>query len=132
MRKPYQQLKVWQTAMDLAVAVYQIARSLPAEERFEMAAQLRRSAVSVPANIAEGHGRFSAADFARHLSIASGSLRELETVVMLAKRVYSLKAELIAEALRLAEEVGRMIAGLIRAIHRQEGIGAAKLGPAAL
>jgi four helix bundle protein len=126
-RKSYQQLEVWRLAMELAVEAYAIARCLPAEERFGMAAQLRRAAVSVPSNIAEGHGRFSSADFARHLSIASGSVREVETVVLLAARVYGLKREMIDSVLRLADQVGRKISALIRAIHAQEGLKAATL-----
>ena len=121
MRKHYKNLAVWQLSMDLAVAAYAVARALPAEERFELSAQLRKAAVSVPCNIAEGHGRYSNADFARFLSIASGSAREIEVQVLLAVRLYSIPAELAERALELADHVGRKIARLISAIHRQQG-----------
>ena len=104
--------------MDLVVQCYALARQLPGEERFELSAQVRSAAVSVVANIAEGHGRFHAGDFVRFLSIASGSLRELETALLIAVRVGYLEHEAAVKSLELADEVGRMLAGLIGAVRR--------------
>src|SRR5690242_3428082 len=78
--KHHRQLIVWQRSMELLKQSYAIARCLPAEERFGMASQLRRAAVSVPANIAEGHSRVHRGDYVHHLSIARGSLAEVETL----------------------------------------------------
>ncbi len=118
MRQSYQRLVVWEKAMDLVVECYSLARKLPADERFELSAQIRSAAVSVVANIAEGHGRLHAGDFVRFLSYASGSLREVETELLVAVRVGYLTPASVAPALELADEVGRMLAGLIRSVRR--------------
>jgi len=117
MRQSFRKLVVWEKAMDLVVDSYRLARQLPADERFELSAQIRSSAVSVVANIAEGHGRYHPADFVRFLSIASGSLRELESELLVAVRVGHLTPDTAEPALELADEVGRMLAGLIKAIR---------------
>ena len=84
--RSYRDLVVWQKACDLAVAVYQPTRSFPKEEMFGLTSQTRRAAVSVPANIAEGAGRFGSTEFRHHISIARGSLAELRTLLELARR----------------------------------------------
>jgi four helix bundle protein len=76
--KNYQDLIVWQKAMDLVEEVYKASRSFPREETYGLTSQIRRAAVSIPSNIAEGQGRRTTADFLRHLSIAYGSLREVK------------------------------------------------------
>lgn len=78
-RKSHRDLIAWQASMQLLVEAYRVARQLPAIERYGLAAQLRRTAVSIAANIAEGFGRSARGDYLRHLSIACGSLREIET-----------------------------------------------------
>lgn len=83
----YKNLKVWQKAMDLAVESYNLSSNFPEEERFGLTQQLRRSAVSIPSNIAEGAGRSSDADFKRFLDIANGSINELETQILLSERL---------------------------------------------
>jgi len=104
--------------MDLVESVYQVTRSFPRHEVYGLTAQLRRAAVSVPSNIAEGHGRRHLGDYLHHLSIANGSLFELETHLLLAQRLtYVLPAE-AETASRLSGEVGRMLAGLARALRR--------------
>jgi four helix bundle protein len=118
MRRRYRDLAVWQKAMVLVQASYALADLLPPTERFELARQIRRSAISVPSNIAEGHGRLHSGDFAHHLSIASGSLRELETQVLLASRLGFVQSGQAAPLADQIEEVGRMIAGLIAAVRR--------------
>ena len=78
-RKTHRDLIAWQASMQLLVEAYRVARQLPDVERYGLAAQLRRASVSIPANIAEGFGRSARGDYLRHLSIASGSLREIQT-----------------------------------------------------
>jgi four helix bundle protein len=113
----YRELRVWQLAMDLVESVYRLTASLPRDERFGLTAQLRRAAVSIPSNIAEGHGRRSAGAFAHHLSIARGSVLEVETQVRIAVRL-RLVADGSAEAVLAAcDDVGRMLFGLQRSIE---------------
>jgi four helix bundle protein len=113
----YQQLQVWQKAMDLVVACYEATKSFPTEERFGLVNQIRRSAVSVPANIAEGHSRVHTKEFLNHLSMARGSLAELETELMIAQRVGYLAQERLAKLLTMTDEIGRMSAGLRQALE---------------
>ena len=83
----YEQLEVWRKAMDLAVGMYGLVRNLPVEERFSLAEQMRRCAVSIPSNIAEGAARASKKEFAQFLHIALGSASELDTQIQIAQRV---------------------------------------------
>src|SRR5439155_4880927 len=85
--KTYRDLMVWQRAMDFAVAVYRVTALFPREELYGLIGQLRRAAVSVPSNIAEGQGRGIGQDFARHVRIAQGSLQEAETQIMIGDRL---------------------------------------------
>ncbi len=110
--KSYRDLTAWQKAMDLVVEVYHETRGLPKEEVYGLTAQIRRSAVSIPSNIAEGQGTHSDRPFARHLSIAHGSLCELETQLMLAGRLGYVKKARLEALLAGASEVGRLILGL--------------------
>ena len=75
----YRDLRVWQKAMDLVVTSYEVAKQFPQSELYGLVSQIQRAAVSIPANIAEGHGREHLGDYLHHLSIANGSLMELET-----------------------------------------------------
>ncbi len=110
--RSYRDLLVWQRAMDLALAVYSLSRSFPEGERFALVSQLRRAAVSVPSNIAEGHARSSTRDFLRFLSIAVGSLAEIETQLLLSHRLDYVDAQRMNVTLKDADELGRMIRGL--------------------
>jgi len=83
----YQDLEVWQKAMDLVVETYRLTKTFPSDERFGLIAQLRRASVSVPSNIAEGRGRFGLGGFLYHLSIATGSLMEVETQFLISERL---------------------------------------------
>src|ERR1700682_299934 len=85
--KNYQELIAWQKAVGLVEAVYLASRTFPREEIYGLTSQIRRAAVSVPSNIAEGQGRRTTLDFLRHLSIAYGSLREVETQILIARRL---------------------------------------------
>ncbi len=122
-RKNYTQLVAWQSAMQLVERIYQASERLPAGERYGLAAQMRRSAVSIPANIAEGQGRRTCGEFVNQLSAAHGSTRELETHLMLASRLGMLDEQTVKELLDKAGEVGRLVAALLRALdharHRE-------------
>lgn len=106
--KNYRELIVWQRAMDLVVEVYRLVKLLPKEETYALSDQLRRAAVSVPSNIAEGQARASTQDFLRFISIAQGSLAEVETQLELAVRVSYISRDEIATAESLAAEIRRM------------------------
>src|SRR5688500_9504376 len=110
MIRSYKDLIVWQRAMELAEAAFDIAGSLPRDSASGLTSQIRRSAVSVPANIAEGHGRLSRADYLRHLSIARGSLMELQTLLALAHRLYGPS---VAVADPISQETAMMLNALI-------------------
>jgi four helix bundle protein len=110
--RSYQDLRVWQQGMELMVLAYKVARRLPKEETYGLANQIRRAAVSIPSNVAEGHGREHLGDYLRHLSIANGSLKELETEILATERLGYVKEPDIARALEVAADVGRMLAGL--------------------
>ncbi len=113
----FRDLIVWQKSMDLVVAVYRLSQSFPNEERFGLTNQLRRASTSVPANIAEGHGRLSQPDYVRFLSIARGSLLEVETFLELAERLQFADQAHIDATLNIAQEVGRLLNGLIRSLR---------------
>lgn len=113
----YRDLIAWQKAMDLTEAVYSVTSRFPAEEKFSLTSQLRRCAISVPSNIAEGQGRFSQADFKRFLSIAHGSLREAETQILLAARLNYVTTEIRDALIEQTSEVGRLIQGLARSLQ---------------
>ena len=103
--------------MDLVTLSYQVSRRLPKEERFGLAQQIERSAVSVPSNIAEGHGRRYRGDFVHHLSIANGSVKELETQLLISVRLGYVQENDIATAMRLTDEIGKMLVSLHRKLQ---------------
>lgn len=115
--RDYRDLIAWQKAMDFAEVVYAATQRFPDEEKYGLTSQLRRSAVSVASNIAEGQGRYSDAEFVRFLSIANGSLREAETQLQLAQRFGYLDSATFDTAFESAREVGRLIAGLKRSLQ---------------
>jgi len=114
----YQDLIAWQKAMDLVEAVYAATKSFPKEELYGLTSQVRRAAVSVPSNMAEGQGRSSKAEFHRFLSIAHGSIREVETQILIAQRLAYLTAEQTKTILDLAAETGRLTQGLMNSLTR--------------
>jgi four helix bundle protein len=114
--KNYRELISWQKAMDLVEDVYKTSRDFPREEVYALTNQIRRAAVSIPSNIAEGQGRRTTADFLRHLSIAYGSLREVETQTLIAARLgYSAK-ESVDRIMNRAAEIGRLLNGLMASL----------------
>jgi four helix bundle protein len=114
--KAYGDLVAWQKAMDLVEFVYRATKSFPQEERFGLVSQLRRAVVSVPSNVAEGQGRSSTNEFLHHLSIARGSLYEVETQVLIARRLTYVSESQCEEIMSLADEVGRLLRGLARSL----------------
>lgn len=114
--KNHRDLIAWQLGMDLAAKVYGLVKLLPAVERFGLELQLRKAAGSVPANIAEGYGLVTKAQFLKHLNIANGSLKEVETHLELAIRVGLLESAKVAPALQIANRLGAVIRGLRRSL----------------
>jgi len=112
----YRDLTVWQRAMDLVDVIYELTKSFPKDERFGLTAQLQRCSVSIPSNIAEGHGREHLREYVHHLSISNGSLMELETQVLIASRRRYVDVEEVKRVLGLSRVVGRLLAGLVRAL----------------
>ena len=112
----YKDLKVWQKAIDLVARIYETARSFPRSEDFALSNQMRRAALSVPSNIAEGQARQYRMEFLQSLHIARGSLAELETLLIVAERVGYLNRPSSISLLEDVSEVGRMLQGLINAL----------------
>jgi len=117
--KRYDELIAWQKAMDLAEAVYAATSQFPREEVYGLSAQMRKCAVSIPSNIAEGQGRRTTGEFLQHLSIAHGSLRELETQSVLSRRLGILDADRMEELAGRCAEVGRLLNGLSNSLGRR-------------
>jgi len=115
----YRELEVWQLSMDLAVDCYKLTRSLPREEVFGMSSQIRRAASSIPVNIAEGQGRSHTKEFLNHLSIARGSLLELETFLQLAFKIGFIGEEIAQQSLATCERVSQMLTRLRQALERK-------------
>lgn len=115
--RSHRDLIVWQKGMALAVEAYRLAALLPPEERYGVASQITRAAVSVPANIAEGHGRAGTKEYANFLSIARGSLSGLDTLLDLARRVGHLSEKDAEVARSLMDETGRMLTTLIQRLR---------------
>jgi four helix bundle protein len=110
--KGHRDLVVWQKAMTLVTDVYQVTRSFPKDEVYGLTAQLRRAAVSVPSNLAEGHGRNSRKEFHHFVGQARGSLTELETQLEIAANLGYLSQANASELLGRASEIARMLNGL--------------------
>ena len=111
--KNYRELVVWKRAMELVVEAYSLVKHLPKEETYALSDQIRRAAVSIPSNIAEGNGRASTKDYSRFLSMARGSKYELETQLLICEKLNYLTKEQISKAMNLSEEIGRMLNVLI-------------------
>ena len=116
----FMDLRVWNEAMDLVEACYQLSKGFPKQEMYGLTAQLRRAAVSVPAKIAEGFGRDTRGSYVQHLKIAQGSLREFQTHVILAERLKFAEAQTTKQAMARCETVAKMPNGLIRSLQRHE------------
>jgi four helix bundle protein len=116
MARNFKELVAWQKAMDLIATVYEASRRLPADERYGLGQQLRRAAVSVASNIAEGHERRTRGEFRRFLASASGSLAEVETQLLAAERIGILPKSATSKPIALACEVGRIVRGIEKSL----------------
>jgi four helix bundle protein len=119
----YRDLDVWKKAMDLIVDCYKTTEGFPQKETYGLASQLQRAAVSIAANISEGHARRYTKEFLRFLSIAYGSLAELETHILIAERLNYIDSSQTMRLLEKASELGRMLNGLRRSLkdHKKSG-----------
>ena len=108
----YQDLKAWQAAMELVGTVYRLTSSLPAGERYTLTSQIRRCSISIPSNIAEGHARRSRKEYLHYITIALGSLAELETQLLIARNLGYVSSLELQGCLDEACDVGRMLRGL--------------------
>ncbi|MAS15307.1 MAG: four helix bundle protein [Nitratireductor sp.] len=117
----YRDLNVWKDSMELAADIYAMTRAFPREEMFGMTSQMRRSASSVPANIAEGFGRAQRKVFVQYLRMAQGSLKELETHTILAARVGLLADHQLRSLEPRYEKLGKMLVSFVRSLQRAKG-----------
>jgi len=115
----YRDLLVWQKAIEWVDAIYAAMKEWPSDERFGLISQVRRAAVSVPSNVAEGCARRSTAEFLRFLSIARGSLAEVETQLIIADRLGHLPQGRLTDWLEPADEISRMLSGLIKKLEER-------------
>jgi four helix bundle protein len=118
--KSYRDLQVWRSAMDWTEAVYEATSHWPSDERFGLISQVRRAAVSVPSNIAEGAARRSTGEFVQFLGMARGSLAEVETQLILARRFRYTPEDDIQALLGGADEISRMLVALIASLRRRQ------------
>ena len=119
MLKNYRDLKVWQKSYRLCLDLYRITRNFPKEERYGMTSQIRRAAVSIPSNIAEGYGRKTTSDYMRSLYIAYGSVCELETQVLLSGDLNYVNKENLQALKDNTKEVERMLKALIKSLENK-------------
>ena len=117
----YRDLKVWQLSMDLVIDCYRAVKLFPKHEQFGLSSQLQRAAVSIPANIAEGHGRSYTKEYLRHIAIAKGSLVELETHIQIADRLNYCGEKKINELLEKTSSIGRMLTNLRKSLIKRPG-----------
>ena len=115
--KNYRDLEIWQKAMNLVEGIYQVTQSFPRQEQFQLTGQIRRAAVSIPSNVAEGHGRTGPGEFLHFLSMAHGSLMEVETQVLIAQRLGYLNEAVAAPLLKQTASLSMMIRALIKKLR---------------
>lgn len=113
----YRELKIWQKGMEIAEQCYLLTRSFPASEQFGLTSQIRRAAASIPANIAEGYGRGMRGEYHQFVRYAQGSLKELETHLLLSVRIGLTTEQDIAAILALCDEEGAMTFALLQKIE---------------
>ena len=117
--KSHRDLRVWNAAVDLTVSCYSTTQSFPQSEMYGLTSQIRRAASSLPANIAEGYGRETRANFIQFLRVAQGSLKELETHLIVSERFGLLDHQALTDLLSAADEIGGMLYLLIRRLQRK-------------
>jgi len=116
--KTFRDLLVWQKSMELAERCYRLSRRFPRTDQWVLGHEIRKSCVSVPSNIAEGYGRHSTPEYIHHLRFSNGSNNELQTQIELAGRVEIVSREEAANLITHAEEIGRMLHGLVGSLER--------------
>ena len=121
MAQSFRDLQVWRRAMQLTVAVYRLTQDFPREEQFGLTSQIRRSAVSIPSNIAEGQGRTTAGEFRQFLGMARGSNCEVQTQLEIARALKFGNPGLIDEVESLSNEVRKMLFGLMNSVKTRSG-----------
>ena len=119
MIKSYRDLIVWQDSLKLAIAVYRATNSFPKHELYGLVSQLRRCSVSVPSNIAEGHAKTSTKDYLRHISIALGSMAELETQLILATELKYVGESTLQELMAASDVLGRRLRSLQNSLNKR-------------
>ena len=122
MLRTHKELTDWQKSFEFCKLIYSETKRFPAEERYGLISQLRRAAVSVPSNIAEGYNRRTRRDYIRFLWMANGTMAEIETQLMLARELVYLSAAECDELLKAHAEVERMVIALIRSLERKEAV----------
>ena len=123
MEKPHKRLEVWNLGMQLVLEVYRITKDFPAEERFGLIGQMRRAAVSVPSNIAEGAARNTRREFVNFLHTAQGSLSEFDTQFDLCERLGYVRSDARALVEPMMTRIDKMLTGLMKSLRRSEGSG---------
>ena len=116
--RSYRDLEVWKRGVDLVELIYKLTQSFPSEEKFGLTSQLRRAAVSISSNIAEGWGRDSTKDYVRFVRIARSSLFEIETQLIIAHRLGYLNEDALRASLQETEVESKMLLSLIRSLRR--------------
>jgi four helix bundle protein len=116
MAQPFQDLYVWQRAVEMSVSVYRLTGAFPKQEMYGLASQLQRASVSVASNIAEGRGRLTPGEFRQFLGMAQGSNYEVQTQIAIARKLGFARPESLGEAEGLSREVGRMLSSLIATV----------------
>ena len=117
MVQSFRDLAVWQKSIQMAVGVYRLTQGFPHDEIYGLTSQMRRAAVSIPSNIAEGHGRLGTREYKQFLGVARGSNFELQTQLEIARALGKGDSKLLGEVEGLSHEVGKMIFGVLKAIE---------------
>ncbi|NLO19068.1 MAG: four helix bundle protein [Ignavibacteria bacterium] len=117
--KTYRDLNVWKEAMNLVTNVYKLTQIFPREELYGLTSQMRRAAVSIPSNIAEGHQRNSTKEYIHFLSIARGSIAELETQLMIAEQLNYIQISKLESIMELTQKTGNLLGALMKALGRK-------------
>jgi four helix bundle protein len=118
--RDYRDLIAWKKAFELSLVIYQVTAKFPIDEKFGIASQLRKAGVSIPSNIAEGQGRNSKAEFLHHLYFAQGSLKEVETQLLISDALGYIGSDQATKLAAMAAEVGRLIHGLSRSLRKRQ------------
>ena len=117
--RSYEDLDAWQRGIDLSVRLYEVAMLLPKSEQYEMSSQIRRAAVSIPSNVAEGHARRKPKPYLNHVHISLGSLAEVVTCLIIANRLGFISPDRLAQERRETDRVGQLLNGLARSLEER-------------